>query len=88
MFYLKVLHGVEHVGWATGVTYSPTLKRMISLVRLRKDLAVPDTDLSVVWGGFSDEPVQLIRARVQGLPFIRQHRRDELAGKVEGTQAI
>lgn len=78
MFYLKVLHGKDHVGWATGVTYSPTLKRMISLARLRKDLAVPETELAVVWGGFSDEPTQRIRARVNELPFIRQHRRDSL----------
>lgn len=63
------------------MTYSPTLKRMISLARLRKDLALPDTELAVVSGGFSDEPVQLIRARVNELPFIRQHRRDNLAAK-------
>jgi glycine cleavage system aminomethyltransferase T len=81
MFYLKVLHGKEHVGWATGVTYSPTLKRMISLARLRKDLAVPSNELAVVWGGFSDEPIQVIRARVEELPFIRQHRRDTLTAK-------
>ena len=54
---------------------------MISLARLRKDLAVPDTELSVVWGGFSDEPQQIIRARVQELPFIRQHRKDDLANR-------
>jgi glycine cleavage system aminomethyltransferase T len=78
MFYLKVLRGNDFVGWASGVTYSPILKRMISLVRLRKDLAVPDTELSVVWGGFSDEPVQLIRARVNELPFVKQRRRDNL----------
>jgi len=78
MFYLKVLHGREHVGWATGVTYSPTLKRMISLARLRNDMTVPDTELSVVWA-FSDEPSRLTRAQVKELPFICQRRRDNLA---------
>lgn len=48
MFYLKVLHGKDHVCWATGVTYSLTLKRMISLARLRKEFAVPNSELSVV----------------------------------------
>lgn len=82
MFYLKVLHGKDHVGWASGVTYSPTLRRMISLVRLRKDLAVPHIELSVVWGGFSDQPTQIIRARVHALPFIKQHRKKDLAAKL------
>ncbi len=82
MSYVKVLQGKDHVGWATGVTYSPTLKRMISLARIRKDLAVADTELSVIWGGFSDEPTQVIRARVHKLPFIRQHRKDDLIGGV------
>lgn len=79
MFYLKVLQGDEHVGWATGVTYSPNVRRMISLARLRKVLAKPGTELSVVWGGFSDEPTKIIRARVHELPFIKQHRKDDLS---------
>lgn len=81
MFYLKLLHGDEHVGWASGVTYSPNIRRMISLARIRKDLAVPGTELSVVWGGFSDEPIKTIRANVHALPFIKQHRADDLAAK-------
>ena len=78
MFYLKVLQGDRHVGWASGVAYSPNIRRMISLARIRKDLAVPGTDLSVVWGGFTDEPQQIIRTRVHDLPFIKQHRKDDL----------
>jgi vanillate/3-O-methylgallate O-demethylase len=78
MFYLKVCSGNEQVGRASGVTYSPNLRRMISLARLRKDIAVPGTELSVMWGGFSDEPVMKIRARVHKLPFIKQHRTDDL----------
>ena len=56
MFYLKVLLGDEQVGWASGVAYSPNIRRMISLARIRKDLTAPGTELSVLWGGFSDEP--------------------------------
>jgi glycine cleavage system aminomethyltransferase T len=74
----KILHEEELVGWASGATYSPNLRRMISLARVRKDLAAPGTDLIVVWGGFSDEPSMRIRARVHPLPFIRQHRKDDL----------
>jgi hypothetical protein len=43
-----------------------------------KDVAMPGTELSVMWGGFSDEPVMKIRARVHKLPFIKQHRTDDL----------
>jgi vanillate/3-O-methylgallate O-demethylase len=81
MFYCKLLQGNEHVGWASGVTYSPNIRRMISLARIRKDLAIPGTELSVVWGGFSDEPTKRIRVRVHELPFIRQHRRDDLTAQ-------
>jgi glycine cleavage system aminomethyltransferase T len=80
--YLPVFHGDMRVGWATGASYSPNMRRMISLGRLRKDLAVPGTELHVLWGGFSDEPSVKIRATVHALPFIKQHRRDEL------TQAV
>lgn len=76
--YLPVFQGGERVGWATGASYSPNLRRMISLGRLRKDLAVAGTELTVRWGGFSDEPTADIRATVSDLPFIGQHRRDEL----------
>jgi hypothetical protein len=58
------------------------MRRMISLGRLRKDLAVPGTELHVLWGGFSDEPSVKIRATVHALPFIKQHRRDELTPPV------
>jgi len=75
---LKVLWDNQHVGWASGVAYSPNVRRMISLARVRKDLAAPGTELSVVWGGFTDEPQQIIRANVHALPFIRQHRKDDL----------
>jgi len=77
--YLPVLRGDEQVGWATGASYSPNMRRMISLGRLRNDVAVAGTELTVRWGGFSDEPTADVRAIVNDLPFIRQHRRDEFA---------
>lgn len=77
--YLPVFRGDERVGWATGPSYSPNLRRMISLGRLRRDVVETGTELTVRWGGFSDEPTADIRATASDLPFIRQHRRDELA---------
>ena len=78
MLFLKALQGDEHIGWASGATYSANLRRVISLARLRRDLSAPGTEVSVVWGGFSDEPTCRIRARVSPLPFIAQHRRHDL----------
>src|SRR5579884_1565362 len=75
----KILLDGELVGWASGATYSANLRRMISLARVRKDLAAPGTELVVLWGKFSDDPCMKIRARVHDLPFIRQHRRDNLS---------
>ena len=86
MFYLKVLIGDEQVGWASGVAYSPNIRRMISLARIAKEHATPGAELSVLWGGFSDEPTMQIRARVHALPFIRQYRKDDLT-KVNAARA-
>ena len=72
--FLKIVEG----GWASGCAYSPTLRRMISLARL--DRAIPDGDkVQVRWGGFSDEPAALIRAKVAPLPFIARNREKVLA---------
>ena len=79
MLFLKVLKDGEHVGWASGVTYSPNIRRMISLGRLDRNLAEPGTEVSVLWGGFSTEPRCKIRGRVVQLPFIKQHRTEDLA---------
>ncbi len=78
MQFLRILRDGEPVGWASGATYSPNLRRMISLARIRKDLVEPGTEVRVVWGGFSGEPAQEIRATVTALPFIRQVRREDL----------
>ncbi|MGC3989728.1 MAG: glycine cleavage T C-terminal barrel domain-containing protein [Chthoniobacteraceae bacterium] len=75
--YQKVTKDGKLAGWATGATYSPNVRRMISMARIEKPLAAPGTELSVRWGGFSDEPSCEIRATVVELPFIRQHRKDE-----------
>lgn len=76
--YNKLLKDGEHVGWATSHAYSPTLRRMISLARIRKDLIEPGTDVIILWGSFSDEPKCELRARVVKLPFIPQTRRADL----------
>jgi glycine cleavage system aminomethyltransferase T len=77
MAFLKVLKDGEQVGWASGWAYSPNLRRMISLARIRQDLLEPGSEVAVVWGGFSSEPSCEIRARVATLPFIRQKRRED-----------
>jgi hypothetical protein len=51
---------------------------MISLARV--DRAIADgAQVRVRWGGFSDEPVTLIRAKVVPLPFIGRNREKVLA---------
>jgi glycine cleavage system aminomethyltransferase T len=73
VLFLKVLEG----GWASGYAYSPTLRRMISLARLDRAIA-PGAEVRVVWGGFSDEPRSIIRAKVVELPFIARQREKTL----------
>jgi len=79
MLFLKVLKDGEHVGWASGVAYSPNIRRMISLGRVSKNLAEPGAEVSVLWGGFSTEPQCHIRAKVVQLPFIKQTRTADLS---------
>ncbi len=76
MSYQTVSKDDELAGWASGASYSPNLRRMISMARLNKELAVPGSEVLVKWGGFSDEPSCQIRAEVVELPFIKQHRKD------------
>jgi vanillate/3-O-methylgallate O-demethylase len=72
--FLKIVEG----GWASGYAYSPTLRRMISLARVDRSIA-DGAQVRVRWGGFSDEPVALIRAQVVPLPFIGRNREKVLA---------
>jgi vanillate/3-O-methylgallate O-demethylase len=74
VLFLKVLEG----GWASGYAYSPNLRRMLSLARLDRALQ-PGDKVQVLWGGFSDEPVARIGAKVVALPFIKQERTKNLA---------
>jgi len=78
--FLRVLHNNHQIGWASGATYSPNLRRMISLARLDAELSKPGTEVTVVWGSFADEPTAAIRAHVHELPFIEQRRRFNLVG--------
>ena len=77
VLFMKTLRDGQPVGWASGYAYSPTLRRMISLARLDRALE-PGTEVQVIWGGFSDEPVMRIRATVRKLPFIEQERTKKL----------
>lgn len=77
-FFMKVTHGKEQVGWASGYAYSPTLRRMISLARLDRGIQTGDK-VQVRWGGFSDEPACTIRATARALPFIAQQRTKALS---------
>jgi aminomethyltransferase len=79
MLFLRVHRDGERVGWASGATYSPNLRRMISLARVDRPLAAPGTDVTVAWGAFSDEPEWRIRATVVELPFIARKRTLDLA---------
>jgi len=78
VLFLKINFNNQAAGWASGYAYSPTLRRMISLARLDRAV-VPGTEVSVQWGGFSDEPLCPIRARVVELPFIKRERERVLA---------
>lgn len=78
ILFLKAFDGKEQVGWASGIAYSPNLRRMISLSRLRASHARDGAEVEVLWGGFSTEPSVRIRAKVVSLPFIKQRRADDL----------
>ena len=71
--FLRILEG----GWASGYAYSPTLRRMISLARVDRDLRA-GSKVQVMWGGFADEPELAIRATVVELPFIARKREKAL----------
>ncbi len=73
VFFLKVLEG----GWASGYAYSPTLRRMISLARVDREIPA-GTKVQVAWGGFSDEPRMNIGAKLVEPPFIARKREKAL----------
>src|SRR3982074_589121 len=49
MQYLRTHDGEDQVGWASAMTYSPTLRRLISNVRIDRDLPI-GTEVTVDWG--------------------------------------
>ena len=73
VFFLRLLEG----GWASGFAYSPTLRRMISLARVGREISA-GTIVQVAWGGFSDELRMNIRAKVVAPPFIARKRENVL----------
>ena len=77
VLFLRVMQELAHVGWASGYAYSPNLRRMLSLARLDRALQ-PGDKVQVRWGGFSDEPIAHIGAKVVALPFIQQQRTKNL----------
>jgi glycine cleavage system aminomethyltransferase T len=82
MLFLRVRCGGDHVGWASGVTYSPALRSLISNARLDRTLAA-GSEVTVDWGGpgaggIAGEPTWQIRATVAEQPFIARHRRQDV----------
>jgi glycine cleavage system aminomethyltransferase T len=64
-----IMHGGGHVGWATSVCYSPTLRRVFSYGRMNTDLCVAGNEVTINWGG-RDGPTMHIRAEVVDTPFV------------------
>ncbi|WP_432845544.1 hypothetical protein ACQPXB_32485 [Amycolatopsis sp. CA-161197] len=83
MQYLRTREGDRQVGWASAVTYSPTLRRLISNARLDRNLPL-GAEVTVDWGGpgaggIAGEPTWRLRATVTEQPFLRQRRRDDVS---------
>ena len=68
-----IIHGGKHVGWATSVCYSPTLRRVFSYGRIDVALIEPGTEVKVAWGG-GEFPTMEIRAEVVEPPFVERKR--------------
>jgi aminomethyltransferase len=69
---LYLTHEGRPVGWASSVTWAPTVRALVGFGHVEADLAGPGTELAVRWtlhGG--DDPVP---ARVIELPFLELHR--------------
>ncbi len=64
----------QRVGCSTSRAYSPTLRKMISLGVIAKELAQPGTQVTVLWGP-PGTPQKDIRCTVASLPFKKDNRR-------------
>ena len=79
MQFLAVRARGEQVGWSSAWTYSPTLRRMISNVRIDRELPIGE-EVTVDWGGtIPGEPVRRLRATVAEQPFLAQNRRRDIS---------
>ncbi|MET7339037.1 glycine cleavage T C-terminal barrel domain-containing protein [Nonomuraea sp. NPDC005650] len=78
MSYLATYHEGAAVGWASALTYSPTLRAMISHARLDRSVA-PGDEVEVAYHATGAGPQRRIRATVTTPPFIPNLRRDPLS---------
>jgi|GEM_PF-1358060 len=76
MRYSKVFAEGVQVGWASGVNFSPNLRRMNSNGRIHADYAEPGEQVEVAWGGLTTDPVRRIRAEVADQPMVGQRAPD------------
>lgn len=60
----------SHIGWASGIVYSPTLRRLLSNGRIDRDAATPGTEVTVRWGDHNAGVRDEIRAEVVDQPII------------------
>ncbi len=67
----------QRVGCSTSRTYSPTLRKMISLGVIAKELAEPGTEVKVLWGQ-SGAVQKEMHCTVKALPFKEDHRRTDV----------
>ena len=63
----------RHVGWATSLTYSPTVRRMVAFGRIERAVAEPGERLVLQWPGAEAPNVEL-GATVVPLPFVARRR--------------
>lgn len=74
--YVPVRNEGAQVGWASGVTHSPNLRKMISNARVPTEIAEDGVDVTVVWGGFTpEEPQRNISATVKRGPLVASNER-------------
>jgi len=66
------------IGVASGRTYSPWLRRVISFAAISRAQSAPGTRVEVVWGR-PGTPQRSIRATVTALPFVPDGRRVDVA---------
>lgn len=81
--FLRVRKDNEPVGWASGVTYSPNLRRLLSNGRIAREIPL-GTTVTVDWG-FPGYPTWQLRATVASQPFIPWHRYDDTSQSASGA---